>query len=367
MNFCNECGCKLLQIAKFCPQCGKPLVFEPSTKSNIDVEPIIHQPSSASSKQFSVKQEISWEIKIKLLFNPIIWKDFVKVWGISIGLLTYLVLIVLIKSGNDQEIVLFLEVMAGMFAGFMLLTFFIMLALFAKGLQTYFKVDAEGIYYKMQSDKASFATKVVVIGGALAGSASTVGNGLLAQSGQEGFFPWASVARLVRKNKGAISVYNSWRQVLVMYCPDELCDSILKLSQAYLDKSLQHDLQDRADYAKMQEWTFSGIKTLFWVIFGTGLLFLYPPLSSDEPVGLLIPGAIILLGGFANRYLKIILNAIGWLLCLAFIALFIFEDLATITFTDWKYLATGLGFLVLITVCFYNIAAGFKQNKLKKL
>jgi hypothetical protein len=84
-------------------------------------------------------------------------------------------------------------------------------------------------------------------------------------------------------------------------------------------------------------------------------------------VGLLIPGAIILLGGFANRYLKIILNAIGWLLCMAFIALFIFEDLATITFTDWKYLATGLGFLVLITVCFYNIAAGFKQNKLKKL
>lgn len=362
MGFCINCGRKLLDDAKFCPQCGTAI------KGQMIGSRAPSPQSPSPTKAIRHTEVISWEISIKLLFNPIIWKDFVKVWGISIGLLTYLVLIVLIKSDNTQEIALFLEVMAGMFGGFMLLTFIIMLAMFYKGLPTYFKVDSGGIYYKMMSERASIANKVVVIGGALAGSASTVGSGLLAQSGQEGFFPWASIANLKRKNNGgAISVYNSWRQVLVMYCKKEDCDRILQLSQAYLAQSMQTDIQDRADYAKMQELTFSGIKTLFWVIFGTGLLFLYPPLSSDEPFGLLIPGALLLLGGFARRYLKIILSVIGLLVCLAFIALFIFEDSSTISFYEWKYPATGFGFLVLMVTSVFTIVNGVKQIKIKKL
>lgn len=358
MAYCVNCGNSMVANARFCPKCGIAVVSQSPKVSAAMVEP---------NKAPSLSEELSWDIKIKLLFNPIIWKDFVKVWGISIGLLTYLVLIALVKSGNNQEIILFLEIMAAMFAGFMLLTFTIMLAMFYNGLPTYFKVDSEGIYYKMTSSRASFATKVVVVGGALAGSASTVGSGLLAQSGQEGFFPWASIAKLKRKNNGgAISVYNSWRQVLVMYCKKEDCDAILNLSQAYLAKSLQTDIQDRADYAKMHEWTFSGIKTLFWAIFGTGLLFLYPPLSSDEPFGLIIPGAIILLGGFARRYLKIMLMVIGFLVCLAFIALFAFEDMANISLANWKYPATGLGFLVLIITSIFNLVDGVKQTKIKK-
>ncbi len=367
MNFCHECGYKLAQIPKFCPRCGKQQVQTvDAVTSGTSASVPIQQTDTVKIKQLPFNQEFKWEIKIKLLFNPIIWKDFAKVWGISIGLLTYLVLIVLIKSENDKEIPMFLEVMGAMFAGFMVLTFLIMLVMFAKGLPTLFSVDSEGIYYKMMSDRASIANKVVVIGGALAGSASTVGAGMLAQSGQEGFFPWASIAKLKRKNNGgAISVYNSWRQVLVMYCKKEDCDTILKLSQAYLDKSLQTDIQDREDYAKMQESTFSGIKTLFWAIFGTGLLFLYPPLSTDEPVGLLIPGVMILLSGFARRYVKIILALIGLLMLVALITLFVFEDASTMTFSDWKYTATAVGFLVLLSTCVVNILAGFKQLKRK--
>ena len=91
MGFCINCGRKLLDDAKFCPQCGTAI------KGQMIGSGAPSPQTASPTKAIRHSEVISWEISIKLLFNPIIWKDFVKVWGISIGLLTYLVLIDMIK------------------------------------------------------------------------------------------------------------------------------------------------------------------------------------------------------------------------------------------------------------------------------
>ncbi len=71
MNFCNECGCKLLEAPKFCPQCGKPVVYGSALQSTTLVEPRIHKPSNIKSKPVPVSTEISREIRMKIFFNVI--------------------------------------------------------------------------------------------------------------------------------------------------------------------------------------------------------------------------------------------------------------------------------------------------------
>lgn len=162
---------------------------------------------------------IEWSYRVPLLTSRFMLWDFLRVTVLSvIGMSLLVALMGLIAEG--ELIVLPLEVLA-IVTGIMLVLFALASLLLGNTVPMTFSVRPEGVSYGMGKRQKGLNRATVIVG-ALAGSPTTAGAGLLAASREQGGWKWAELheARYFAGPR-VISLRNSWRTVLRLHCTPE--------------------------------------------------------------------------------------------------------------------------------------------------
>lgn len=165
-----------------------------------------------------------WNYRIKMLFNPILWKNFVLVFGLPIFLLG----VAFMMTGKVMASLFF---MGGAFVFFALVWGIAGVVIdLAGGFHASFLITSNGIAFTSGKSEKTVADSVAVIG-ALAGSASAAGAGLLAKSEQDAFIGWDEIRKVkVRKGMRYILIRKGFgSKPIGLYCTAENFSGILEL------------------------------------------------------------------------------------------------------------------------------------------
>ena len=175
------------------------------------------------------KEEVlfKWDHQIKMLFNPVLWGNFVACFGIPITLLGLFLKFV----GKVHPIFL---PMVGILAFFAVIWFITGIVIdIGGGFAASFVITSRGIYFTSGPGSKKAADIATVIG-LLAGSASGTGAGLLARAEQDNAVEWEKIKKVkVRKGMRYIFVRGSFgNKPIGLYCNKENFDQVLALVQS---------------------------------------------------------------------------------------------------------------------------------------
>ncbi|MHB8050632.1 MAG: hypothetical protein ACYDHQ_05355 [Coriobacteriia bacterium] len=162
---------------------------------------------------------IEWSYRVPLLTSRFMLWDFLRVTLLSV-LGMYLAVFLMGLIADGEIIVLPLQVFA-IVAGIMLGLFVLASLLLGNHVPMTFSVRPDGVAYGMGRRQKGLNRAAVILG-ALSGSPTTAGAGLLAASREQGGWTWGEL-REARYFSGprVISLRNSWRTVLRLHCTPE--------------------------------------------------------------------------------------------------------------------------------------------------
>ena len=172
---------------------------------------------------------LEWEAVIPLITNLFIWADLAKALSITFVLFGGLIVIILANDSNPNW---------GGAAGLLAICAAVVLALFVfaelvvfrNRFAARFSLDHKGVSYE-SGRTARAARKIGLIVGVLAGSPLLTGGSLLASSMASLRIRWKDVKKVTPfPKRKVITLSNSWRPVLRLYCPDhETYEAALRL------------------------------------------------------------------------------------------------------------------------------------------
>lgn len=163
-----------------------------------------------------------WQISVPLVSNNLIFKSvttFVLVTGMVMAI--FLGFIFFAISEIDALLPMFF--MIGIISfGLWVLMQLIMLLIFGNRMPMYFKVDEKAVRCDLKSTLAKSGNRAAVILGLLSRNPGVAGSGMLAMSQESVQYNWSQIkyAKFYDK-KQAISLRNSWRELLVVFATDE--------------------------------------------------------------------------------------------------------------------------------------------------
>jgi len=196
----------------------------------------VHGMSGAPAPQAPAQPDLAWAARIPLINNRFIWWDFLKVSVISMALLWTVVFVGSLIADASDPVLLpwqFPLLIGGIFG----VCFFLACLIMGNGYNARFLIDADGVHWESGS-KEKATNRAVFIIGALAGSTSAAGAGLLAASEESGSIPWSRIRRLnVHPGPRVVSVRNGWRVVVRLYIPAESWDLVVARLRAGLPPS----------------------------------------------------------------------------------------------------------------------------------
>ncbi len=170
---------------------------------------------------------LQWNIRIKMLFNPILWKNFLVVLGIPILLLG----LVFSFTGRFKETS---YLAGGLFVFFGFIWFIVGVVIdLSGGFFASYLLTSKGIYFSSGKTEKSIAD-IAVIAGILTGSSSATGAGLLARAEQTSFIEWGQIKKLkVRRGSRYIFARKGFGSKPVgIYCTKENFEKVLSLIQS---------------------------------------------------------------------------------------------------------------------------------------
>lgn len=172
-----------------------------------------------TDEQLKPQDTIEWTYRVPLLTSRFMLYDFAKV--IVISVLIMYALVAVMGWFVDGEFVLMPAQVFLIAGGAMAVLFIIASLLLGNRFTTTFIVGPDGVRYATGSKERKWSRAAIILG-ALAGSARTVGAGLLAASNEKGGFSWADIHR-ANEHAGprVISLRNSWHVVLRLHCTPE--------------------------------------------------------------------------------------------------------------------------------------------------
>jgi Zn-dependent protease with chaperone function len=219
-RYCGQCGAEARSGIRFCESCGHPLDAAVRPAQESEPPPVVEW---TCSFPLATSRFLLWDT-LKLL-----------VWT---GLILYLILagIGLFAHGAGAAFLATAGMIAGLcMAGFGFLFLAIMLIFFGNRYTARFAVSRRGVAYATVSRRARLSSRAAIVAGVLAGSAQTAGAGLLAASRESGRYSWADL-RSVKEYPAhcVLSLCNSWRCVLRLYCSPENYAMVRDLVRAYL-------------------------------------------------------------------------------------------------------------------------------------
>lgn len=172
-----------------------------------------------TGEQVTQQDTIEWTYRMPLLTSRFMLYDFAKVIAISVGVM-YLLVAVMGWFVEGEFVWLPPEVFlitGGALAGL----FVIASLLLGNHFTTTFNVGRDGVRYASGSRERKWNRAAIIVG-LLGGSMSATGAGLIASSQEEGGFAWAELHRANEyPGPRVITLRNSWRAVLRLYCTPE--------------------------------------------------------------------------------------------------------------------------------------------------
>jgi hypothetical protein len=117
--------------------------------------------------------------------------------------------------------------------GFMVAVLVITVLIFGNRFPTHFAVTPEGVFYQSKSGCASKLNRAAIILGLLAGKPGTAGAGMMAASQEARGFDWEDIHKVKEyPEQRVLSLMNSWRVVVRLYCTPENYPSVLEMVRA---------------------------------------------------------------------------------------------------------------------------------------
>ena len=166
--------------------------------------------------------EFVWAAEMPLLTNRFFLYDAVKLLFWVAVVFSAILLVCATFAESLGKILPVFGILGLILAGFLFLFVLIAWIFFGNRFATSFRVSSYGIGWASLSRRARTANRLAVVAGALGGSMSTAGAGLLAVSAESGAVPWSDI-RQVKKypDERVITIMNSWRVVIRLYCTPE--------------------------------------------------------------------------------------------------------------------------------------------------
>jgi len=220
-KFCSQCGSEVNPTARFCAKCGRPIVINGSSDDQ------------GSTLQDS-PQALEWEIAFPLLTNRFFLYDMVKLFFWTFLIFNGIMMTIFLIQREFDALVPMLELSVVIVLGLALLTVPITAIIFRNRFPTRFAVRPDGAFYKSLSGRASTLNRAAIVVGILAGKPGAAGAGLLAASQETGGIAWQDVRKVHEyPAQCVISLMNSWRVVLRLYCSPEDYPRVIELVHTY--------------------------------------------------------------------------------------------------------------------------------------
>ncbi len=171
--------------------------------------------------------ELVWEIAVPLLNNRIMFGGVTKAFGIA-GLIMGSLLSFLFLVQDEAEAIPSIWLLTGAICGGMwLLSVLVMLVVFRNHMHFRFSLSDDRVLVEQIDTTAKAANRIAAVAGALAGSPSAAGAGILAQTQETQSASFDGSFRAVFRPRGrVILLRNRWRTLLAVYCTAENYDTV---------------------------------------------------------------------------------------------------------------------------------------------
>jgi hypothetical protein len=183
---------------------------------------------------------ISWDFNVPLLTDQFIMYDMLKVWGgacLGFGL----IIGAIVAYERDWHALINIMALVGVLSvGVLAIFILVMLVFFGNRFPMGFVLGPEGAMVIGKSQRGRFGNRLAVILGALAGKPGVAGAGLLASARESAGIRWTDVRRVnIHPQTRVISLMNSWRVVIRIYCTPKNYDLVLQAVQKWAAEGLK--------------------------------------------------------------------------------------------------------------------------------
>jgi hypothetical protein len=231
--FCKKCDRQLERDVHFCPNCGNPI--EAISPKNITSS---HSKEAVDTHSAAGNGQIAWEFNIPLITNRFILYDIGKALGLSGLFLCLLLAAITMFFGHIRDLPDMFElagICLGIFAVSMLL---VMIVFFGNRIPARFVLDERGARVQNLGRRSKVGNRLAIVLGLLGGGKglSTAGAGMLAVSQERTEIKWSDV-RGIRYHPAdkVISLMNSWRVVVRLYCTPENYEVVASTATARME------------------------------------------------------------------------------------------------------------------------------------
>jgi hypothetical protein len=176
---------------------------------------------------------IEWRTDVSLLGQPTMLWNFAKVIVLSVLLMGSLLSFLVAMNGDFDMIPGMLGLTGAVGGGFAVLMLLVILVVFRNRMAMAYRVDAACARMVQIDRRAKVGTKAAIILGALSGSPSAVGAGLLAETQATQNVAWSAVRKVRCSPRWrTVQLANSWRTVLILYCTPETYEPVARYVEA---------------------------------------------------------------------------------------------------------------------------------------
>lgn len=216
---CPKCCMKQAKRLQVCPDCGHP-VGAPFSASMTPA----HQKKPDGTARTADNGQISWKFDIPLITNRFILYDLLKTLAIS-GFVLCLLLFGIDVFSGDLSSLPYMFALAGICIGIFALAMLLgMLLFFGNRMPTRFVLTKRGARVLNLSRRSKVGNRLAIALGLFAGARglSTAGAGMLAAAQERTELEWGKVRKVhFHPAQRVISLMNSWRVVVRLYCTFE--------------------------------------------------------------------------------------------------------------------------------------------------
>ena len=220
-------------------------------------------------------EPLSWESEFSLLTDRFVMYDGFKVVAWTYGLMALLFTVIFLAQGEPEDILPLLGMLGLTMLFLTALGGAIMLAVFRNRFQVRNTISDDGVLVESISRPGRFFNRLAVVAGGLARSPGTAGAGLVAMSGEQVGLEWIDLHRInAHDEQRVLSLMNSWRVVLRLYCTPENYGSV----RARVEEGMARGARLREEEARL-----AGPSPLPRLAKISALIFLAGALSAPAP------------------------------------------------------------------------------------
>jgi hypothetical protein len=172
------------------------------------------------------RSAMQWEIGVSAV-HPLLLGGYVKIFSITALIMGTLLSFLMAVSGSPDAILPILGMTLGITLGLFVLGVLGMMVVYRGGMIMRFTLNEGGARGQILDRRAAAVSTAAIVLGTLAGKPGAVGSGLIAKTTSDQRAAWKAIvkARYYPRWR-AIALANSWRTVLVVFCPPERYEAV---------------------------------------------------------------------------------------------------------------------------------------------